>query len=92
MVKTGQTVHLVVKDGDEGGVYIEKIEGPHSLPMMSKIGMRMNLYATGFGKAILAYLPQQELEEYLRTAQLEKKGQKNTITDPEKLKKSNYQK
>ncbi len=85
MVKTGQTVHLVVKDGDEG-VYIEKIEGPHSLPMMSKIGMRMNLYATGFGKAILAYLPQQELEEYLRTAQLEKRA-KNTITDPEKLKK-----
>jgi Transcriptional regulator len=73
MVKTGQTVHLVVKDGDEG-VYIEKIEGPHSLPMMSKIGMRMNLYATGFGKAILAYLPQQELEEYLRTAQLEKRA------------------
>ncbi|MFY9357174.1 MAG: IclR family transcriptional regulator [Defluviitoga tunisiensis] len=85
MVKTGQTVHLVVKDGNEG-VYIEKIEGPHSLPMMSKIGMRMNLYATGFGKAILANLSEQELDEYLKTVKLEKRG-KNTVTDPLKLKK-----
>jgi len=85
MVKTGQTVHLVVKDGYEG-VYIEKIEGPHSLPMMSRIGMRMNLYATGFGKAILAHIPQQELEEYLKAVKLEKRG-KNTITDPKELKK-----
>lgn len=85
MVRTGQTVHLVVKDGNEG-VYIEKIESPNSLPMLSRIGMRMNLYATGFGKAILANLPEQELEEYLKTVKLEKRG-KNTITDPEKLKK-----
>ncbi|PNR96738.1 IclR family transcriptional regulator [Petrotoga sp. 9PWA.NaAc.5.4] len=85
MVKTGQTVHLVVKDGNEG-VYIEKIEGPNSLPMLSRIGMRMNLYATGFGKAILANLSEQELEEYLKTVKLEKRG-KNTVTAPLELKK-----
>ncbi|WP_255396819.1 IclR family transcriptional regulator [Petrotoga sp. SL27] len=84
MVKTGQTVHLAIKEGYEG-IYIEKIEGPNSLPMMSRIGMKMNLYATGFGKAILAHLPEKEVEEYLKIVEQKKRG-KNTITDPNELK------
>jgi len=84
MVRTGQTVHLAIKEGYEG-IYIEKIEGPNSLPMMSRIGMKMNLYATGFGKAILAHLPENEIEEYLEIVELKKRG-KNTITDPNELK------
>ncbi|WP_281256305.1 IclR family transcriptional regulator [Petrotoga halophila] len=84
MVKTGQTVHLAIKEGYEG-IYIEKIEGPNSLPMMSRIGMKINLYATAFGKAILAHLPEEEIEEYLENVELKKRG-KNTITDSNKLK------
>ncbi|WP_255408266.1 MULTISPECIES: IclR family transcriptional regulator [Petrotoga] len=84
MVKTGQTVHLAIKEGYEG-IYVEKIEGPNSLPMMSRIGMKINLYATAFGKAILAHLPEEEIEEYLENVELKKRG-KNTITDPNKLK------
>jgi DNA-binding IclR family transcriptional regulator len=84
MVKTGQTVHLAIKEGYEG-IYIEKIEGPNSLPMMSRIGMKINLYATAFGKAILAHLSEKEIEEYLENVELKKRG-KNTITDPNKLK------
>ena len=84
MVKTGQTVHLILKDGFEG-VYIHKIEGANSIPMVSKIGMKIDLYSTSAGKAILAYLPEDELEEYLRNVKLVKKTE-NTITDPEVLK------
>ena len=85
MIKTGQTVHLIMKDGFEG-VYVHKIEGANSIPMVSKIGMKMDLYSTSAGKAILAFLPEDELEEYLRTVKLVKKTER-TITDPEELKK-----
>ncbi len=84
MVKTDQTVHLVLKEGYEG-VYIEKLESAKSLPMISRIGMRMPLYSTGFGKAILAYLPEEELEDFLKNVRLLKRTER-TITDPEKLK------
>jgi len=83
MVKTNQTVHLVLKEGN-WGIYIEKMESAESLPMISKIGMRMPLYSTGFGKAILAYLSKSELEKYLKEVKLEKRT-KNTITDPNKF-------
>jgi DNA-binding IclR family transcriptional regulator len=79
MVKTNQTVHLVLKEGI-WGIYIEKMESAESLPMISKIGMRMPLYSTGFGKAILAFLSEEELEEYLKKVKLEKRT-KNTITE-----------
>lgn len=85
MIKTGQTVHLTMKDGFEG-VYVHKIEGANSIPMVSKIGMKMDLYSTSAGKAILAFIPEDELEEYLRTVKLIKKTER-TITDPKELKK-----
>ncbi|PMQ00854.1 MAG: IclR family transcriptional regulator [Dictyoglomus sp. NZ13-RE01] len=84
MNNTKQTVHLTIKDGYEG-VYIDKVEGPETLPMMSRIGMRMPLYSTSFGKVLLAYSSEEEIEDYLRHVPL-KPRTKNTITDPEKLK------
>ncbi len=84
MIKTGQTVHLIMKDKFEG-VYVHKIEGASSIPMVSKIGMKVDLYSTSAGKAILAFLPDDELEEYLKNAKLVRKTER-TITDPEMLK------
>lgn len=84
MAKTGQTVHLVVKDGIDG-VYIDKVEGIYSIPMVSRVGMKIQLYSAASGKAILAHLPEGELEEYLSMVKLERKTP-NTITDPERLK------
>ena len=81
--ETGQTAHLIMKDGFVG-VYIHKIEGPSSIPMVSKIGMKVDLYSTSAGKAILAYLPPEELERYLNSVELVEKTE-NTITDPERL-------
>ena len=84
MRKTGETVHLILKDGFEG-VYIDKVEGEHSLPMVSRVGMKTDLYSTASGKAILAFLPSKELEEYLHLVELKPKTP-NTITDPGALK------
>lgn len=84
MAKTGQTVHLVLKDGFEG-VYIDKVEGVYSIPMVSRVGMKLDLYSSASGKAILAYLPERELEEYLARVELKRKTP-NTFTDPKALK------
>ncbi|MGY2029422.1 IclR family transcriptional regulator domain-containing protein [Nocardia gipuzkoensis] len=39
---TGQTVHLVVRDGRDA-VYVEKIHGHAALPLPSQIGGRLPL-------------------------------------------------
>lgn len=83
MENTKQTVHLTIRDGYEG-VYIDKVEGPGTLPMMSRIGMRMPLYSTSFGKILLAYSPESFINEYLRKVPLIPRTE-NTITNPEKL-------
>lgn len=83
MENTKQTVHLTIRDGYEG-VYIDKVEGPGTLPMMSRIGMRMPLYSTSFGKVLLAYSPESFINEYLKKVPLIPRTE-NTITDPEKL-------
>jgi IclR family acetate operon transcriptional repressor len=62
--RTAETVHLGVLDGADV-VYIEKVESPQAVRMFSRIGHTMPACSTGVGKAILAYLPQPELEELL---------------------------
>ena len=57
--RTGEAVHLVIRDGQDI-VYIYKTEsGP--MRMSSRVGLRSPLYCTGVGKAILATLPADEV-------------------------------
>jgi DNA-binding IclR family transcriptional regulator len=54
------TVHLAVLDrGDV--IYIDKIESPSRVQMVSHIGGRVPAHCTGLGKAMLAYLGQDEI-------------------------------
>jgi len=83
MLQTDQTVHLVIKEGNEG-VYIEKLESARSLPMLSRLGMRMPLFSTGFGKAILAFMPDSEVSKYLDSVTFTKRTE-HTITDRQRF-------
>jgi DNA-binding IclR family transcriptional regulator len=65
MEKTQETVHLVVYDKGEG-VYINKVDGPQRMRMVSRIGSRLPLHCTGVGKVLLAYLEQSELKKVIR--------------------------
>ena len=59
--RTGEAVHLVIRDGQDI-VYIYKTEsGP--MRMSSRVGLRRPLYCTGVGKAILATLPADEVAQ-----------------------------
>ena len=46
-------------------VIIDKIESPDSIVSYSSVGKRLPMYCTGVGKAILAFLSPDYLEEYL---------------------------
>lgn len=81
--RTAEAVHLVIRDGADV-VYIYKTEsGP--MRMSSRVGLRSPLYCTGVGKAILATLPEAEVEEIWRHSHPEKVTGR-TITDLDVLK------
>ncbi len=62
--ETGETIHLSILDGVDV-VYIEKVDSPQSVRMFSRIGHTMPAHSTGIGKAILAYLPEEDLRARL---------------------------
>jgi DNA-binding IclR family transcriptional regulator len=51
-----ENVHLAVRDGDEA-LYVEKVAGHRAVPIISRVGGRLPLHATGVGKALLAFAP-----------------------------------
>ena len=63
-----ETIHLVVRDGADV-VYVYKAEAGH-LRLSSRLGLRVPMYCTGVGKAILATLPGAEVEGLLSTMEL----------------------
>ncbi|MBM7646037.1 DNA-binding IclR family transcriptional regulator [Scopulibacillus daqui] len=77
-----EAVHLIVKDGNEA-MYIEKLDTPQPVRLYTSIGRRSPLYA-GDSRIILAYLPKEEQEAYIETAELKPVGM-GTITDKRML-------
>lgn len=81
--ETGHTVHLGLRDQNEV-VYIDKITGTNPIQMYSRIGRRAPLYCTGIGKAILAFMKDDEINQFLKNTKLIK-FTPNTIVDSSKL-------
>lgn len=50
------TVHLAVRDGLEV-LYVDRLAGHASVPVVSTAGSRLPLHATGVGKVLLAHAP-----------------------------------
>jgi DNA-binding IclR family transcriptional regulator len=53
---TRATVHLAVRDGTEV-LYLDRVSGGDSAPVVSRIGGRLPLHCTGVGKVLLAHAP-----------------------------------
>jgi DNA-binding IclR family transcriptional regulator len=83
--QTGLTCHLAVLDGHDA-VYIEKVEPEGFIRMDTWVGRRMRVHATSVGKAIVGHIPQEQLEEILRKAGMEKRTPKTITTAPRLLK------
>ena len=50
------TIHLAVRDGTRV-LYLERLSGKRSVPVISRTGGRLDLHATGVGKVLLAHAP-----------------------------------
>jgi DNA-binding IclR family transcriptional regulator len=53
---TLETVHLAVRE-DDRVLYLETLSGTRSVPVVSTVGSRLPMHATGVGKVLLAYAP-----------------------------------
>ena len=62
---THQNVQLAVRDGLEG-VYVERIAGHHAVPVLTRVGARWPLHATGVGLVLLAHAPTEVVEQVLQ--------------------------
>ncbi len=62
--QTQETVHLGLLDGGEV-LYVDKVESPQSVRMVSTIGMRNPLHCTAMGKAMLAQMEPERRERLL---------------------------
>ncbi|MEU4625918.1 IclR family transcriptional regulator [Actinoplanes sp. NPDC023801] len=59
------TVHLAVRDALEV-LYVERLAGHVSVPVVSRVGSRLPMHATGVGKVLLAYAPEEVRLEVLQ--------------------------
>ncbi|WP_083268972.1 IclR family transcriptional regulator [Lentzea guizhouensis] len=61
---TRAVVHLAVREGVEV-LYLDRVSGHASVPIVSTTGSRLPLHATGVGKVLLAHAPAEVQEEVL---------------------------
>ena len=64
---TGENAHIAVLDGTSA-LYVERISGSRSVPIVSRSGSRLPLHATGVGKVLLAHADEEVVAQVLATA------------------------
>lgn len=79
---TEENVHIAVRDG-LGAVYLERISSPNAVRVISDVGTRLPLHATGVGLVLLAHSPIEVFDEVV--ASKPRQYLPNTITDPKAL-------
>ncbi|SNR56806.1 IclR family transcriptional regulator [Actinomadura mexicana] len=80
---TGETVNMALLSGAEV-VYVARLLNDDLLALRLFVGSRLPVHATSLGRAILAFLPPEEIEQILGDRALEAVTQ-YTITDRDKL-------
>lgn len=58
------TVHLAIRDRTQA-LYVDRLSGRASVPVVSTVGSRLPLHATGVGKVLLAHAPERVHEQVL---------------------------
>ena len=81
---SGETVHLVKRDGLDV-VYIDKVESSsNSVRMVSRVGSRTPMYRSGVGKALLAMMRPEEVRTIWGDSKIEALTE-YTVTDLDEL-------
>ncbi len=63
-VVTRENVQLAVRDGTEV-VFVERLAGSSAVPVLTRVGGRFALHATGVGLVLLAHAPAEILDQVL---------------------------
>ncbi len=79
---THEHVHLAILEGHDA-LYVEKLSGHHAVEVISRVGGRLPLHATGVGLVLLAFAPAELLDSYLAAPLT--KFTSSTMTQPEAL-------
>jgi len=80
---SGEQTLLSVRQGHDL-VYLEKVEGRHQIRNHADVGQRGHLHSSSMGKAMLAWLPEDERAEVVAGLRLVRHSP-NTITDRRRL-------
>lgn len=84
MQRTQLTVHMGILERNEGMI-VARHEPPQSKRMATWIGKRMDVHCTGLGKALIAQLPEDAIDEIIRQHGLARHNE-NTLATPRRLK------
>ncbi len=79
---THENVQLAVREGGEL-VFVERIAGSGAVPVLTRVGGRFGLTATGVGLVLLAHAPTEVQQEVL--ARPVERYTERTVTDPDVL-------
>ncbi|PZG53917.1 IclR family transcriptional regulator [Spongiactinospora gelatinilytica] len=79
---TRENVQLAVL-GQDRVLCLERLRGPHSVPVFSRVAGELPLHATGVGKVLLAFAAEETVERVLAAPLAAVTP--NTITDPGRL-------
>lgn len=82
---TNANVHLAVRDGHDV-IYVESLHARDCVRVLSRLGGRWPLHATGTGQVLLAFAGSEFREEVLSTKL--RKFSSQTITDPDALRRT----
>jgi DNA-binding IclR family transcriptional regulator len=82
---THEVVHLVVVDEDQA-LYLERLESRPGVSVVSQVGGRLPLHATGPGKVLLAHAPTDVLDRVLEAGL--SRHARGTITEPAELRRA----
>ncbi len=81
--ETQETVNLGILEGFEVA-YVDCLESPHDLRLVTNVSMRAVYYRTALGKAIAAFLPEPQLRSLLESVEFQA-FTPNTLASPELL-------
>jgi IclR family transcriptional regulator, acetate operon repressor len=81
--KVNETIHLSVPDALQCMVVVDRVDCDHPVRTFHAIGDTSPLHATATGRAVLAHLPKQDIEELI--AQGLERYSETTPADPEEL-------
>ena len=82
--KINETVNLALLDGNEV-VYVARVVSDHLVSLRLYVGSRLPAYASSLGRAMLAFLPEDEADAVIAASEL-KRITDNTIVEPRRLK------